>query len=108
MLGITIIPIRNLYEKEDAVLTDKFEHEIKNTYKPEGIDAFWIALNRKIADAVGESKIKFEYDSHAATVAVHIREGMEMHVAKESKLLHMLHLPNEDRHHSGCLIDLSI
>ncbi|KAF8784262.1 hypothetical protein HNY73_009966 [Argiope bruennichi] len=85
-----------MYEKEDVVVTDKFEQQIKVIYKSENVDGFWLALNRKIVDVVGESKINFEYDSRAATVTAHIREGVELQILKESKLLYMLHMPNED------------
>ncbi|KAF8790008.1 hypothetical protein HNY73_005096 [Argiope bruennichi] len=85
-----------LYEKEEVVVMDKFEQEIKITYKSESVDAFWFTLNGKIVETIGETKIKFEYDAHAATVAAHIRKGVELYVAKESKLLYMLHLPNEE------------
>ncbi|KAF8795765.1 hypothetical protein HNY73_000227 [Argiope bruennichi] len=85
-----------LYDKEEVVVMVKFEQEIKITYKSESADAFWFTLNRKIVETIDETKIKFKYDSHAATVAAHIREGVELHVVKESKLLYMLHLPNED------------
>ncbi|KAF8778356.1 Juvenile hormone acid O-methyltransferase like protein [Argiope bruennichi] len=85
-----------MYEKEDVVDIDKFEQQIKVIYKSKNVDGFCLALNRKIADAVGESKINFEYDSPAATFTAHIPEGVELQILKESKLLYMLHMPNED------------
>ncbi|KAF8796721.1 hypothetical protein HNY73_001067 [Argiope bruennichi] len=84
-----------IFEK-DVVVTDKFEQQIKVIHKSENVDGFWLALNRKIADVVDESKINFEYDSRAATVTAHIREGVELQILKESKLLYMLYMPNED------------
>ncbi|GBM53885.1 hypothetical protein AVEN_64813-1 [Araneus ventricosus] len=85
-----------LYEKEDVMVTDKFEHEIKISYTSEDADAFWADLNRKAANVIGNDKIIFEYDSQAATVELNIPKDVELHIAKESKLLHMLNLPNED------------
>ncbi|GFU41391.1 uncharacterized protein NPIL_497471 [Nephila pilipes] len=75
-----------LYEKEEVVVKDKVEQQIKITHKSENIDAFWLALNRKTAEAVGELKINFEYDSHVTMVAIHIHEGKELQILKESKL----------------------
>ncbi|GBO35501.1 hypothetical protein AVEN_41991-1 [Araneus ventricosus] len=78
------------------MVTDKFEHEIKISYTSEDVDAFWAELNRKVANVIGNDKIIFEYDSQAATVELNIQKDVELQIAKESKLLYMLNLPNED------------
>lgn len=84
---------------EKNIVKESVDSEIMMTYDPAKsiVDNFY-DLNQNLRNIVPGYEIQFAPDEEGTNIEINVPEGIEIHLSKEtsSKLLYMLHLPNED------------
>lgn len=89
------------YEKEENIINERSVYEIRVKYRVGGgqVEQFWQDVNDEIQSYLGlHSEVRFDYVQKDSTVGVQLPAGFELRIPEKqsSKLLYMLHLPEED------------
>lgn len=84
---------------EKVIVRESVDYEIMMIYDPaKSIADNFYELNQNIKNYIPNHQIQFAPDEDGSNIEINLPEGIEIHLSQEtsSKLLYMLHLPNED------------